>query len=270
MLRLKNIVATLAICATTFLLSAVCNADQVHIFGLDHTSLGNAHLTVVDGSLVVSNIGFGGGDGVLVSLPSNTTLWGAHINDVGIQADGSFFQMTGLGTVNGMQNQIVSTARMTSFEGGSLYTLDTDLSAVTSHPVLAQYFLRGILVGAELVDPAPVFLCNNCNNTSFSVDCEFPCFGPEHLITYGIDWNNPAFLTTPSGAHFSADLLELETTTLDATFGGYSGASWTASEISSFTINSEDFVATPEPASFVLFGSGILGLAGILRRKLLL
>ena len=69
MLRLKNIAATLAVCATTFLLSAVCNADQIHIFGLDHTSLGNAHLTVVDGSLVVSNIGFGGGDGVLVSLP---------------------------------------------------------------------------------------------------------------------------------------------------------------------------------------------------------
>ena len=265
MLRRKSIAEMFAVCLTTFLLSAVCNADQVHIFGLDHTSLGNAHLTVVDGSLVVSNIGFGGGDGVLVSLPSNTTLWGAHINDVGIQADGSFFQMTGLGTVNGMQNQIVSTARMTSFEGGSFYTLDTDLSAVTSHSVLAQYFLGGVLVGAELVDPASVFTCGGCNNTSFHVDSFL------HGITYDIDWNNPAFLTTPSGGHFSADLLELETTTLDATFGGYSGASWTASGIPSFTINSEDFVATPtpEPASLVLFGSGILGLAGILRRKLL-
>lgn len=36
----------------------------------------------------------------------------------------------------------------------------------------------------------------------------------------------------------------------------------------SFTINGTPTGSTPEPASIMLFGSGILGLAGILRRKL--
>jgi hypothetical protein len=35
----------------------------------------------------------------------------------------------------------------------------------------------------------------------------------------------------------------------------------------SFTINSSP-TTTPEPSSILLFGSGILGLAGVLRRKL--
>jgi hypothetical protein len=36
----------------------------------------------------------------------------------------------------------------------------------------------------------------------------------------------------------------------------------------SFTINGGNQGTTPEPSSIMLFGSGILGLAGVLRRKL--
>jgi len=57
---------------------------------------------------------------------------------------------------------------------------------------------------------------------------------------------------------------------------GGSGCPSQASESSVGTIASEDFTitgsggsgTTPEPSSIMLFGSGILGLAGLLRRKL--
>ena len=55
---------------------------------------------------------------------------------------------------------------------------------------------------------------------------------------------------------------------------GGAGCPSQASESSVGTIPSEDFTisggsgSTPEPSSIMLFGSGILGLAGLLRRKL--
>jgi hypothetical protein len=57
--------------------------------------------------------------------------------------------------------------------------------------------------------------------------------------------------------------------------GGGANCPASASESSVGTIPSEDFTigggsggTTPEPSSIMLFGSGILGLAGLLRRKL--
>jgi hypothetical protein len=37
----------------------------------------------------------------------------------------------------------------------------------------------------------------------------------------------------------------------------------------SFTLTGQPTTSTPEPSSILLFGSGILGLAGVLRRKLI-
>ena len=259
-----------ALFVVTLLLVAACHADNVNIFGFDHTSLGNAKLAVDNGGLVVSNIGVGGGDGVLVNLPSTTTLWAAHINDVGQQSDGSFFQMTGIGTINGQQNQVVSTARVTSFDNGQQVDIGVNSSSVTSHPVLAQYFLHGVLVGSELVNPETDWYGGR-NNLSWHVDCQVPCIGPDHWpISEEIDWlGQDVYLKTPNLGQLLVDDMVLETTSTDIVFSGYSGASWTASGISTFTINAEDYQGTPEPSSLALLGTGVVGLGGLLRRRLL-
>jgi len=78
--------------------------------------LGNATLAVDDGSLVVSNIGAGGGDGVVVGLPFGTTSWVALFNPLQPQsyAPGSFFQVTSTGTINEIPNQTIATGRATN------------------------------------------------------------------------------------------------------------------------------------------------------------
>jgi len=48
--------------------------------------------------------------------------------------------------------------------------------------------------------------------------------------------------------------------------GAYSGFTWDFSEVAPYS--SGQLTATPEPASLILFGTGVLGLVGILRRKL--
>jgi hypothetical protein len=116
----KTTGSILAALVFTSALAVDARAEPINIFGLSHTPLGNATLSVVNGSLAVSNIGSTGVDGVSVALPSNATSWEAFLSDLGTASDtsvGSFLQLTGFATVGGVLNHTVQSIRVTDVGG---------------------------------------------------------------------------------------------------------------------------------------------------------
>jgi hypothetical protein len=268
MLWLRSIGLTVVLFVSTFGTVAEASAAPVNIFGLEHTALGGATLQVVSGTagdqLVVSNIGPSGADGVSVALPSNTTLWEAHINDLGNLGSyepGSFLQITSIGTIDGVPNQIAATGRATNL--GSQVGINFDLSTVSSAPLKAEYFFNGSLIATEIVpnNPSVEWLAARW---PFDGDLTVCPFIPR-CVDVSITWKgfgSGVSLTTPDDETFIVDTIELTTTTLDATSVALSGATLTAAGIPRFTINSEDLVTqTPEPTSLVLLLFGLVGLA---------
>lgn len=251
----------------SFLCMGNSKAEVVSIFGLPHTPLGNAEITLTNGSLIVSNIGEGGDDGVFIGLPSNTSLWHAHFDGLGgVQsyAPGSFLQINGVATINGIPNQIGSTGLVTNI--GAAWAITFDFSRVSSDPLLAQYFLGGELVGVEMItDPtSAVWLTGDTatdGGVTKRVASDIPGFWDIELTWK--DPNKKAAISTPSGQELVLDTMRVVTTGIDILDDGYSGAALTASGISSFTIKNEDLVThqVPEPSSLLLVGVSLAGLA---------
>lgn len=271
MIKKMNYIAVLCVFASILCINS-SKAEAVNVFGLPHAPLGSATIAVDNESLVVSNIGSGGGDGVLVGIPSNTVLWDAHFNELGnpeSYVPGSFFQVTGIATINGIANQISSTARITDL--GSQWALNFDFSPVSSSPLLAQYFFNGQVIFEEFItDPSRAqWLTGNGATDGGITSCIGKSIHDCTLVDIEVTFNKAgALLLTPSGHQLVIDGMDVLSTDLDVTFGGYSGASLTASGIPTFTVNSEDLVLqpVPEPSSLLLLCSGLAGLASARKR----
>jgi hypothetical protein len=262
MLRQKTVGVLAIVFTIIYLFFPACRAAPIDIFGLPHTALGNATLEVNGRSLVVTNIGSGGGDGVLVGLPPGTTKWEALFNSLEPQsyAQSSFFQITSIGTINGVPNQIIATARATDI--GSAWAVTFDFSRISSGPLLVNYFLGDMLVGSETI-PNPSEAVWLMPNVSWGgpdgpdPDCPKPC-----LDTVEITAKGPGKIISPFGTFF-ADSFDVGSLSEDPGF--LSASSLTASGIPSFTINAELLVVTPaavpEPSSLILISFGVAGVA---------
>lgn len=84
--------------------------------GLKHHALGNAKLRIKGDQLVVSNMGSTGEDGVLIELGSTVRRWDTEwvrLDDrsEGAPKDGAFLVLTSRGTVNGVKDQVIGTAK---------------------------------------------------------------------------------------------------------------------------------------------------------------
>ncbi len=85
-------------------------------------------------------------------------------------------------------------------------------------------------------------------------------FGGDNNPNTGVTWAQ--FLATPGVAGTQIGDISLD---LD---GGFTGAQQL--DVSSFEINGQQYNApTPEPSTLLLLGSGVVGMAGILRRKII-
>ena len=84
-------------------------------------------------------------------------------------------------------------------------------------------------------------------------------FGGDNNPNVGVTWAQ--FLATGSVSSTQIADISLD---LD---GGFTGTQ--VLDVASLDINGQNYAPTPEPSSLVLLGSGILGLAGILRRKVI-
>jgi hypothetical protein len=83
-------------------------------------------------------------------------------------------------------------------------------------------------------------------------------------------WNAPAsfstFTSTGSGTDFGFPAFEIAPQSIDTSIGIAITFSLTAGDSASFTSNFE-VVPVPVPAALWLFGSGLVGLVGIARRR---
>ncbi len=125
----------------------------------------------------------------------------------------------------------------------------------TSQPNGGTIFASGTATGANLTEQ---FLFTN--EYGYDIDLvTMACATGEH-IPKGVSWLNLQNAISAQGNPVAWDENSGPSTAYDNTLGSIPSEAFTL-------IGTSD--ATPEPSSLVLFGSGVLGLAGILRRRLM-
>jgi hypothetical protein len=133
------------------LLTADCAAYRkdkgfVMFQGLRHSALGNARLTIKGDTLVLSNLGSTGEDGVLIELASTVKHWYAEWTPLddragNAPADGAYLALTSRGTINGVENQVIGTAR--SVDAGKYIEISADYKAIGGRTFTAIIFDGG-------------------------------------------------------------------------------------------------------------------------------
>jgi hypothetical protein len=126
------------------------------------------------------------------------------------------------------------------------------------------YLYWGTPAGGSFSDPQHGLAWGNTGNYADLLSSDLRVysngFGGDNNPNVGVTWAQ--FLATGSVSSTQIADISLD---LD---GGFTGTQ--VLDVASFDINGHNYNApTPEPSSLVLLGSGILGLAGILRRKVI-
>jgi hypothetical protein len=113
----------------------------INIFGFNHIPLGDATLAVVDGTLVVSNIGTSGNDGVQILLPENIVNFRPEIE---FPADQDMsLALTSKGIVDGEPGQVATVTSFDLTNGGKNIVMTFDPSALQPQYIMAHYYLNG-------------------------------------------------------------------------------------------------------------------------------
>jgi len=112
----------------------------INIFGFNHIPLGDALLNIVNGTLVVSNIGPSGDDGVQVLLPNDLVSLRPEL-ELGTQ-DMSL-ELTSKGIVNGVPGQVATVIGMDLTNGGKNIAMTFNASALQPQYIMAHYYTNG-------------------------------------------------------------------------------------------------------------------------------
>jgi len=120
-------------------LCGLCGSQSfLNAFGLPNTALGEASLTLEQGSLVIANIGSSGEDGVSIGL-GQSEGWSATFDVMpDLSLSGSVLTTTMRGCLNEMEDQLIGVGWI---EGtGDGVTLQVDFSAIGSTQSLVSLF----------------------------------------------------------------------------------------------------------------------------------
>lgn len=119
--------------------------------------------------------------------------------------------------------------------------------------------------GASFFDETVNFTQGSCNSNIFGFNvCEESTTFSGPTLNSGTYWLNLQTASTPSGDPVYWDENSGPSSASESTVGSIPSESFTVLGTSTSTTGT-----VPEPSSIMLFGSGILGLAGMLRRRLL-
>ncbi|MFH1374197.1 MAG: T9SS type A sorting domain-containing protein [bacterium] len=108
--------------------------DTVHIYGLEHTSLGMACLEVVEDTLEVTRLGSSGDDGVAIDLRDMCHSWDALIKnpDFGDSLpEGASLSIVTTAVIDGTPDQVVNEMSQTKVGGNRELAVTTDAPSVT-------------------------------------------------------------------------------------------------------------------------------------------
>jgi hypothetical protein len=151
---------------------------------------------------------------------------------------------------------------------GSQWALHFNFSNITSGDLEAFYYSGGVLVAtAPALGPSGTLLMQQNAAISWSGTDAKEC--SNCLKSVVITASKAIQFTDFFGNEILADTVDVVASSFDAPFDGFdTGVLLTASGISTLTINNEVFtVATPEPTSFLLLCSGLIGLAALARSR---
>ena len=220
--------------------------------GLTNTSLGTAALSVSGSSMIVTNLGSSGQDGVAIALPSNLSGldvgWQA-LDDSDTLPVGAYIQEQIIGTAGAITNGLWGTLTMTK-QGTSNYVVSANYAPLGASTYTVQAFLKGALVGQTTNQPgASLAVCGGCGT---SYDWEFwPRFGPT------MDWGGGGTPILLGGAALTCDRLYIVPENVAIT-GTPTAMQITASQVPALTITSENLSTVFQGLTNTSAGSAII------------
>ncbi len=114
----------------------------INIFGFNHVPLGAAALNIVNGTLVVSNIGTSGNDGVQVLLPMDIVSFRPELGFEN-PAQVASVKLTSKGIVDGAPGHVATVIGLNLTNGGKNIAMTFDASALQPQYIMADYYRDG-------------------------------------------------------------------------------------------------------------------------------
>jgi hypothetical protein len=158
--------------------------------GLTNTSLGNATLAASNGTLIVSNLGSSGQDGVSIAWPpslSGLDVTWQSLDPSNTLPVGAYIQEDIIGTAGAITNGLLGTVTMTKLcatcgaNNGSNYVISADFSPIGVSNYTVQAYLQGVLVAQATNQPGPAVAYSDFWGDS-------GCTPPSAVTGGGWDW----------------------------------------------------------------------------------
>jgi len=157
--------------------------ESVPYAGLTHTALGAATLNVISNTLVVSNLGSSGNDGVQTALAPNTLGWQAQWEPLDpepvVLPVGAAFAQKLIGTGGAVTNGTLATMQLTKAGSGN-YVMSADFSPLAATGATVLVYNGADLVAQITVTPSGPGVFTNLGVTTVAPTSAATIWPPPH------------------------------------------------------------------------------------------